>query len=30
VTIQRTVVPADDAAGGAGPPADGAPSSPTG
>jgi predicted MPP superfamily phosphohydrolase len=30
VTIQRTVVPADDAAGGTGPPADGAPSSPTG
>jgi predicted MPP superfamily phosphohydrolase len=30
VTIQRTVVPADDAAVGTGPPADGAPSSPTG
>jgi hypothetical protein len=30
VTIQRTVVPADEAAGNTGPPADGAPSSPTG
>jgi predicted MPP superfamily phosphohydrolase len=30
VTIQRTVVPADDTAGGTGAPADGAPASPTG